>query len=217
MKDTIILQDKIYISAKRVHEIFGYTSDYVGQLCRAGKLEARMVGRSWFVTEKSVADHKVQSLKVLNPRIAVEEARVSSRHAVKMAFASILCAALLSSVVYVSVPSQTLLSASFGSVSQEIIKAISALFFKTSSEIVVVHESSAKPLSHDGWNGMVVTPSLGSVEANAALEKKIRDSFSDEVVVSMNKDGRSGIVTPVFKKTEGEDFLYVLVPVDESP
>ena len=43
MKDSLILQDNNYISAKRVQELFGYTSDYVGQLCRSGKIEAKMI------------------------------------------------------------------------------------------------------------------------------------------------------------------------------
>ena len=58
MANSLILQDKNYISAKQVQSLFGYTSDYVGQLCRAGKLESKMIGRSWFVTEQSIIDYK---------------------------------------------------------------------------------------------------------------------------------------------------------------
>ncbi|MES3031029.1 MAG: hypothetical protein V4697_01295 [Patescibacteria group bacterium] len=215
MKDTLILQDKIYISAKRVHEIFGYTSDYVGQLCRAGKLEARMVGRSWFVTEKSVADHKIEALKVLNPRIALAEAKALSNQGFKMATLSMVCAVLLLSFLFTSVSSQTLVTASFGSVSQEIVRAFLGLFTRTASHTAVA-PLPVKPVAGD-WNGIAVVPSQGSRVADEALEKKIRDSFSDEVIVSMDADRNSGVITPVFKKSQGEDFLYVLVPVGESP
>lgn len=58
LKDTLILQDKNYISAKRASVIFGYTSDYVGQLCRLGKLECQMIGRTWFVSEESIINHQ---------------------------------------------------------------------------------------------------------------------------------------------------------------
>ncbi len=61
MKDALILQDKKYISAKRAAIIFGYSSDYVGQLCREGKIECTMVGRSWFVSEESVLNHKLSN------------------------------------------------------------------------------------------------------------------------------------------------------------
>ncbi|MCW9054562.1 MAG: helix-turn-helix domain-containing protein [Candidatus Pacebacteria bacterium] len=47
--ETIILEGDKYISSKRAAELMGYTQDYIGQLCRAGKIEARQVGRSWYV------------------------------------------------------------------------------------------------------------------------------------------------------------------------
>lgn len=59
MKDALILEHKTYISARRAAEITGYTSDYVGQLCRAGKIESKVVGRSWFVLEESLLNHKL--------------------------------------------------------------------------------------------------------------------------------------------------------------
>lgn len=46
---TLMLDGREYISSKRVAEIMGYTQDYVGQLCRGGKIEARQVGRGWYV------------------------------------------------------------------------------------------------------------------------------------------------------------------------
>jgi hypothetical protein len=74
MKDALILQDKKYISAKRAAVIFGYSSDYVGQLCREGKIECTMVGRSWFVSEESVLSHKLSSV----------DAKVASDDSVKI-------------------------------------------------------------------------------------------------------------------------------------
>lgn len=64
MKDNLILERKIYISARRAAEITGYTSDYVGQLCRGGKLDSKMVGRSWFVLEESIISHRALNAKV---------------------------------------------------------------------------------------------------------------------------------------------------------
>lgn len=51
----IITLDKVnYISSKRAAEIMGYTQDYIGQLARNGKIEARQVGRVWYVPETVV-------------------------------------------------------------------------------------------------------------------------------------------------------------------
>ncbi|PCI28012.1 hypothetical protein COB55_04685, partial [Candidatus Wolfebacteria bacterium] len=57
MGEELNLGGKRYISSKRAAQITSYTSDYIGQLCRAGKLECTRVGRSWFVSEDSMNKH----------------------------------------------------------------------------------------------------------------------------------------------------------------
>lgn len=44
--------------ASKLAKDFKYTSDYIGQLCRAKKVDAQLVGRSWYVNPNSLADHK---------------------------------------------------------------------------------------------------------------------------------------------------------------
>ena len=58
MSETLIIEGKQYISSRRAAEIAGYSNDYVGQLCRAGKLACRMIGRFWYVDEDSILRHK---------------------------------------------------------------------------------------------------------------------------------------------------------------
>ena len=57
MKKDLIINGKKFISSKRAAEITGYTCDYVGQLSRLSKIEATMVGRSWYVGEESILSH----------------------------------------------------------------------------------------------------------------------------------------------------------------
>ncbi len=45
---------KVTVLAKK----YRYTTDYIGQLCRSGKVEAKLVGRAWFVNEESLVNHK---------------------------------------------------------------------------------------------------------------------------------------------------------------
>jgi hypothetical protein len=54
----LTIGDKLYISSKRAAEITGYAKDYVGQLCREGRVEATLVGRSWYVLEDSIRAHR---------------------------------------------------------------------------------------------------------------------------------------------------------------
>ncbi|MDB5237037.1 MAG: hypothetical protein JWL88_139 [Parcubacteria group bacterium] len=54
----LTIDGKIYISSKRAAEMTGYAKDYIGQLCREGHVQARMVGRSWYVLETSIRAHR---------------------------------------------------------------------------------------------------------------------------------------------------------------
>lgn len=58
MEDALIFSGKSFISSKRAAQLMGYTKDYVGQLCRNGKVEARLVGRTWYVNEASIEAHR---------------------------------------------------------------------------------------------------------------------------------------------------------------
>lgn len=54
----ITIDGKQYVSVKRAAVLAEYTTDYVGQLCRGGKLEAVRMGRNWYVNEASLIEHK---------------------------------------------------------------------------------------------------------------------------------------------------------------
>ena len=57
MKDVITVGGKEYISVKQASEITKYSKDYVGQLCRAGKIKCVMPVRTWWVDEASLLLH----------------------------------------------------------------------------------------------------------------------------------------------------------------
>ncbi len=58
VNDHLILGGKKFISSRRASQATGYTQDYVGQLIRAKKIDAQMVGRHWFVSEDSILAYK---------------------------------------------------------------------------------------------------------------------------------------------------------------
>lgn len=57
MEQSIFFDGKEYISSKRASQISKYTKDYVGQLCRGNKIDARLVGRNWYVNLESLRGH----------------------------------------------------------------------------------------------------------------------------------------------------------------
>ena len=56
--DEITIGDKLYVSSKRAAQITGYAKDYIGQLCREGRVEARLVGRNWYVLDTALREHR---------------------------------------------------------------------------------------------------------------------------------------------------------------
>lgn len=61
--DEILIGDKKYISSKQAAKATGYAKDYIGQLCREGRVPARLVGRSWYVLESAIHDHRFGEVK----------------------------------------------------------------------------------------------------------------------------------------------------------
>ncbi len=59
--DEILIEERKYVSSKRAAKITGYAKDYIGQLCREGRVPARLVGRSWYVLEAAIQDHRFGS------------------------------------------------------------------------------------------------------------------------------------------------------------
>ncbi len=61
--DTIQHNGATYVKANTLAKRHRYTTDYLGQLCRAGKVDAQLVGRAWYVNEKSLLTHKIDRNK----------------------------------------------------------------------------------------------------------------------------------------------------------
>jgi hypothetical protein len=47
-----------YKPASALAKEFKYTTDYIGQLCRAKKVDAQLIGRSWYINPLSLKNHK---------------------------------------------------------------------------------------------------------------------------------------------------------------
>ena len=61
MAQEVTLDGKVYVSSKRAAEIGTYTQDYIGQLARASKIDARRVAGLWYVSMDSIEEHKQNS------------------------------------------------------------------------------------------------------------------------------------------------------------
>jgi len=70
MNSPLILDGKKFITSRQAAKKTGYASDYIGQLCRSGKLSCRRIGKGWFVEEDSLHSYKALELNH-NPAKAV--------------------------------------------------------------------------------------------------------------------------------------------------
>jgi len=50
--------EKRYIKVSSAARETGYTTDYIGQLCRAKKIDAKLVGRTWYVAYDELLAHR---------------------------------------------------------------------------------------------------------------------------------------------------------------
>ncbi len=334
MKDTLILEGKTYISARRASKVISYAQDYIGQLCRAGKLDCRMVGRSWFVTEASLIAHRDATLDVnlekvsttskntesaidINTENIIENIKTDEKEGIENVKQTIKDAlkkdALKSDIVPMALPSPftyesitapalpplakkvpshfsipttkfieqvtptsharaisyvdasksvlliallavtgalatftmtpvgstftTNLTSSIYSVSQNLIEKTShglgvlatnvGEYFGQGADVntqVAIETPTPTPVSSvtnktvntENFSGISIVPSKNSANLDEATKAKIRNTFSDEVVVNADNSGTAGIVRPVFKKAGSDDFVYVLVPVKEA-
>ena len=67
--DEILIEEKKYVSSKQAAKMTGYAKDYIGQLCREGRVPARLVGRSWYVLESAIQDHRFGNQEVETPSV----------------------------------------------------------------------------------------------------------------------------------------------------
>ncbi len=89
--DELTIDGKMYVSSKRAASLTGYAKDYVGQLCREGRVEARLVGRSWYVYEPSLMKHRFDDADAKPEEKKVEEeARISDKPSIEAAWGSSL-------------------------------------------------------------------------------------------------------------------------------
>ena len=65
--------------------------------------------------------------------------------------------------------------------------------------------------------GVVTVPSTGSAQGDAAITQIVKNSFSDQVNVTLDASRSSGIIMPVFRNPTDDEYLFVVVPVKHAP
>jgi hypothetical protein len=61
--ESVVFDGKEYVKASVLAQKFRYTQDYLGQLCRGRKVDARLVGRAWYINLESLEKHRAGKYK----------------------------------------------------------------------------------------------------------------------------------------------------------
>jgi hypothetical protein len=80
--ESVVFEGKEYIKASVLAERFCYTQDYLGQLCRGRKVDARLVGRAWYINLDSLQNHRSTRYKqegIQFAEVKVESAPVTAK------------------------------------------------------------------------------------------------------------------------------------------
>ncbi len=73
----------------------------------------------------------------------------------------------------------------------------------------------AQPQVTPANRGLVVVPSTGNEVSDQEVKNNLQNVFSDQVKVSFDASGRAGVITPVFRRTAGSNYLFILAPIDQ--
>ncbi len=61
--------------------------------------------------------------------------------------------------------------------------------------------------------GVVLAPSSGSLETDAAILARIQSTFSDQVRLEVDQTGTGGVITPIFSRPTADRYLFLITPV----
>lgn len=245
MSSQIVIDGVTYEASGQLASRFGYTIDYISRLAREGRVQATRVGRKWFVEptslEQFVEDSKLKKAE-LSARVSAERKleKLTSALVSTNAEAVTTKEAVYGESVQRHNKKLNITTALAGSsmvmlagllVGVILNPQLIGLQPRTSSSIQVgTGNVPAAVTSSIAENNPINTPTdsrfsneqagMGMVvfsgEAADLTEKKVKQSFSDEVKVEFLGQNY-GYVTPVFRSgTSTHTFTFVQVPLEES-
>lgn len=62
--EVLVLDGKSYVKASKAARDLGYATDYVGQLCRSGQVDAHLIGRTWYVNRDELSTHRLEKKRM---------------------------------------------------------------------------------------------------------------------------------------------------------
>lgn len=239
MSDSLTISGKAYIPAAKAGKRFGYTSEYILMLAREGKIEGQKVGHRWYVEPASIETFFKNKNEVKRSRSEmirkVRKAELAQHQALrrKKHHHSALIETLAIVVIGLAIGATGYLGTSVAQPAA-VAKTDASFFERLAVALYNFVSPQSDTESHTevapvvpkrtGEEALSVTVGTTTTTSiiiapdevfTATSIESVRDSLSDDVTVTPDgeRDG-TGIITPHFKDGNGEEYRYLLVPIN---
>lgn len=206
--DTLLLNGNRYMKASSAARETGYTMDYIGQLCRKKKMDSQLVGRTWYVRESEITEHRrtrgrSSATKV---REAVRKAVIETGHARPSAQPEYRRRLLAHSVKYHSDDSELLPQLESRHLDIKSSDRETTITPKSETGVIVTseedHESTLHAVRSDHsdikWNGTIVVSALDEPQESVEDDKSEKEAHIKPKIT----DGGRSVAVRVAKRTE---------------
>lgn len=242
MSQSLIINNREYLPAGEVGKHFGYTRDYILTLTREEKIDGKKIGHRWYVNlesataffESAKVEREARRQVVSQERKAELRSSLYAQPTHRPSNALLETAAILAIGLIVGTSGYI----GTGALNQQaavgggdsFLKEIAVAFYDfISPQPVITTTVSTLPTTSGDSNtvstsfdqlGTTTYTTLvvgdGEVLTTSTISS-IRDSFSDEVSVSIDPHNPdTGIIIPYFKNGNGEEYRYLIVPVTQN-
>lgn len=241
MSNVLSVDGKEYVSAIAAGKHFEYSKDYMLLLIKQGKIDGRKIGNKWYVHIPSaeVFFKESKEKRSLRRREVSQARKIELKEYTKVRVAPkrrrVLVETLLVLVLAVTVGATGFVGTS-GQVAT--VSGSDAGFFEKLAMSLYDFVSPNDVVETDIGSSFAQietipdTTMVGAVSAHvgtttytslvvapdelftATTIEEIKDSFSDSVEVSVDPENpETGIITPIFKDSKGEDYRFLMVPI----
>ncbi len=243
MSNLLMVDGKEYVSAAAAGKHFEYSKDYMLLLIKRGNIDGRKIGNKWYVylpsaevffkeskVKRSLRRREVSQLRKveLQKHTKTRKAPINL-HVLIETFAVLIVALAIGATGYIGSPSQV---AEVAKSDTGFFERIAVYLYElVSPSDTVVENNISIPATHadatasenlgvDAISAHVGTTTYTSIVVapnelfTTTTIESVKQSFSDDVEVSVDpQDPSTGIITPIFKESKGEEYRFIMVPV----
>lgn len=232
--DFIILKGKKFTKSTTASKISGYTSDYIGQLCRATKIECVRIGKIWYVYEDQLLKYKdkqenpnINKIELAKQIISPVDETENDSRSVKIykglgyeekdndsLSPTVVTLEKLSNKILFTVIATTFIFCLYILFQSFYVNKIYSGSLKSTATLDTKNQTaSVIDANAEEKMGAVVVPKSGDQEKDKDTLDSVKSSFSDQIEITPGNTPNSGIIKPVFKNSKGDDYMYMVVPV----